>query len=91
MNVSIKGLDKVLVLQALWKNCKAQGVSPVHVPVRTEVSLEECKRGLTESCNFDYWKGKVLKVNLEGDEFDPSCYDRLNGEGAAQRAIDSIN
>jgi hypothetical protein len=39
---------------------------------------------------FDYLAGRVMKVNIEGDEFNPSLYDRDNGEGAAAKAIDSI-
>lgn len=35
-------------------------------------------------------KARVLKVELSGDEFDERLYDRDCGEGAAQRAVDSI-
>lgn len=33
---------------------------------------------------------RVLKVDLSGEEFDERLYDRDCGEGAAQRAVDSI-
>ncbi len=40
---------------------------------------------------FDYVYGRPLKVSLKNpDGFDPWGYDRDNGEGAAQRAIDSL-
>ena len=32
----------------------------------------------------------IMKVNLSGDEFDGWLYDRDNGEGAAQKAIDKL-
>jgi hypothetical protein len=44
---------------------------------------EELKHG----ANFDYLHGRVMKVDLSGDSFDPWLYDRDNGEGAASRAI----
>lgn len=40
--------------------------------------------------NFDYLKGRVMKVDLSGDEFDESLYDRDLGKGAAARAIQSL-
>jgi len=36
---------------------------------------------------FDYLYGKIMKVNLSGDEFSPTLYDRDNGEGSAFKAI----
>lgn len=40
---------------------------------------------------FDYLNGRAMKVDLSGDEeFSETLYDRDNGEGAAQRAIDAI-
>lgn len=40
-----------------------------------------------ERIYFDYLQGRVMKVDLAGDELDPRLYDRDNGEGAARRAI----
>jgi hypothetical protein len=40
--------------------------------------------------NFDYLKGRVMKVDLSGDEFDEGLYDRDVGDGAAARAIQSL-
>ena len=36
---------------------------------------------------FDYLYGRVMKVDLSKDTFDPFLYDRDNGQGAAERAI----
>jgi hypothetical protein len=43
-----------------------------------------------DTYNFDYLKGRVLKVNLSGDAFNDELYDRDLGEGAAQRVIDKL-
>lgn len=38
-------------------------------------------------CAFDYLHGRVMKVDIGGDELDPRLYDRDNGQGAAFAAI----
>lgn len=75
--VSILGLNKAQVLKTLWENSKAQGMSFLALP----------KEGLRLS---DCVAGKVIKVDFSGDSFDTWGYDRDNGEGAAQRAVDSL-
>jgi hypothetical protein len=37
--------------------------------------------------DFDYLKGRVIKVNLSGDEIDPWGYDRDNGQGAVEEIV----
>ena len=39
---------------------------------------------------FDYVKGRVMKVDLSGDEFSPRLYDRDNGQGAAEGVINAL-
>ena len=40
---------------------------------------------------FDYIRGRPMKVNLEGDEFDPLAYDCYNGgDGTAERLINTL-
>jgi len=43
-----------------------------------------------ENLSFDYLKGRVLKVDISGDELETQGYDRDNGQGAAARAIDAV-
>ena len=54
------------------------------------VTVEHCAGLLEKQTYFDYLYGRVLKVDLSGDGFDERLYDRDCGEGAAQRAVDSI-
>lgn len=52
---------------------------------------EEQANGILELTDkFDYLFGRVMKVNLSKDEFDPYLYDRDNGDRAAERALESI-
>lgn len=39
---------------------------------------------------FDYLHGRVMKIDLAGDELDPWAYDRDNGQGAAQEVVNSL-
>lgn len=98
--VSIKGMDKAEVLLALWQASQMQGMSFLGFLASGELTLEQAQKEIQErkhtgfdgkdSIYFDYLNGKVMKVDLGQDEFDPRLYDRDNGEGAAQRAIDNL-
>ena len=39
---------------------------------------------------FDYLYGRLMAVDLSGDEFDENMYDFVCGDGAAQKAVDSV-
>lgn len=92
--IDIKGLDKALVLKALYDNSVVQGLG--FLQARTSVTLEDHKAEIERlsatgaHLYFDYYHGRVMKVNITGDRFDPYLYDRDLGTGAAADAIDSI-
>lgn len=88
--VSIKGLDKAKVLKALYDNSHVQGLGFMHAAPEGTVTEDRCRELLEKNTAFDYLYGRVMKVDLAGDEFDERLYDRDCGEGAAQRAVDSI-
>lgn len=88
--VNIKGLDKARVLKALYDHSHIQGAGFLQAVPDGVVTVEHCAMLLGSQTYFDYLHGRVLKVELSGDEFDERLYDRDCGEGAAQRAVDSI-
>lgn len=89
--VKITGLDKAEVLAALYNNAKPMGLSVAEYNPYHTMLIPEAHHILKTTTNFDYLGGRVLKVDLSNDdEFDEWLYDRDNGTGAAQRAIDSI-
>jgi len=87
--VDIKGLDKARVLKALYDRGNIQGTGRF-AKNDTTVTVEICKAMVERSYRFDNMFGLSLNVDLDGDEFDESGYDRIYGAGAAQRAVDSI-
>jgi len=88
--VDIKGLDKARVLKALYDNSHAQGTAFFQSVPSGIVTVEYCEKLLKKTTRFDYLYGRVLKIDISGDAFDERLYDRDCGEGAAQRAVDSI-
>lgn len=90
--ISIKGLDKALVLQALYNDSKQQGLGVLDFTGKKPMTLEEAKNilGENEDFYFDYLNGRVLKSDITEDEFDPWLYDRDNGNGAAKRALEHL-
>ncbi len=50
----------------------------------------EIMAGEKKRIRFDYLHGRVMKVELGGNTLDPWLYDRDNGEGAAERALQPL-
>lgn len=88
--IDISGLDKRKVLMALYDGARPQGLGFLHFSVgpMTEAEAESL---LSKDRYFDYVNGRVMKVDLtDDDQFDERLYDRDNGDGAAQRAVERI-
>jgi len=89
--VSTSGLDKAAVLAALYNASRPQGLGFLHYEAR-DMTTEEARQLLTDfGTNFDYLKGRVMKIDLSSDlGFEEWLYDRDNGRGEAQRVIDRL-
>ena len=81
--------NKAKVLAALYNNSKPHGLGILHYDP-TPMSEEEATKLLRERTDFDYLKGRVLKIDLSEDQLDPSLYDRDLGHGAAERVISKL-
>ena len=88
--IDLKQYDKAEVLAALYNHSKPQGMGVLHYD-SANMTKKEAQECLKEYQDFDYLKGRIMKVDLSGDELDPCLYDRDNGEGAAERAIATIS
>lgn len=88
--VDIKGLNKAEVLAALYNNSKPQGLGFLNFDAKN-MMVAEAEEILKKTTDFDYLKGRVMKVNLSSDDsFEEWLYDRDNGNGAAEKAISSL-
>lgn len=100
--VNIKGLNKADVLAALHNATKPLGLGWNH-DLGRDMTVEEAqsiiKNGIDDMgfvkrghLMFDYVKGRPIKTDISGDEFDPRLFDRDAGEeGAAQKAISKLS
>lgn len=88
--INIKGLDKAEVLLALYNHSHYQGLG--FLDAVSSYTIEDARKDIKDnpSCYFDYLHGRVLKVNISGDEFSSTLYDRDCGEGAAEAAITEL-
>lgn len=87
--ISIAGLDKADVLAELYNAARPQGMGFTHFDPKPMGNTEAAEL-LKTTKYFDYVKGRVMKVEINGDELDPLLYDRDNGEGAAAKVIEAI-
>jgi hypothetical protein len=88
-NINISKYNKADVLIALYNGVKPQGMGFLHHNPEP-MSKAEASVLLLQGTYFDYVAGRVMKVDLSKDEFSPHLYDRDNGSGAAQSAINTI-
>lgn len=87
--IDISKLDKADVLTALYNNSRPLGLGFLHA-TPGDMTRAEAQGYLDEYTYFNYLKGRVMKVELGGDELDPRLYDRDNGRGAAQAALSHL-
>jgi hypothetical protein len=87
--ISLIGLDKAKVLAALYNASKPQGRGFMKYNP-APMTRETAEQLLQHGTYFDYLSGRVMKVDLSGDELDPWGYDRDNGQGAAKRVIAAL-
>lgn len=94
--IDISKMDKAEVLAKLYNASKAQGMGMLQF-VPGDMSVEEAREFLKKGTNdlgfrtvpmrFDYLQGRVMKVDLSGEQINEQLYDRDLGEGAAARAL----
>jgi hypothetical protein len=88
--MNITGLSKAKVLAVLYNNAKVQGRGFLQA-IDGDMSVEVAQAILDSGQkDFDYLYGRVMKVDLSGDEVDTWGYNRDNGENAAENVVDSI-
>jgi hypothetical protein len=87
--MNISGLDKAKVLAALYNRARQQGMGFLHARGSEAMTVEQAREKIAnnKSMYFDYLHGRVMKIDLSGDELDTELYNRDNGRGAAERII----
>ena len=88
--IDITGLDKAEVLKVLFDNSKQQGLGFMDATGAMPLEIKEARKLVNNQIYFDYLRGRVMKVDISKNDFNPRLFDRDNGEGAAERAINKI-
>jgi hypothetical protein len=85
--MNIKGLKKEAVLAALYNASKLQGMGFLHYNPKpmTEAEAAELLKRYEANPYFDYLYGRVMKIEISGDELDTGLYNRDNGIDAAEK------
>ena len=84
--IDISKLDKAAVLAALYNAARPQGMGFLHYTPE-DMTRDQAAELLKETANFDYLRGRVMKISLANDVLRTGLYDRDNGDGAAARAL----
>ena len=88
--VSLEGLDKTAVFAALFNRSKPQGLGFLQYDPE-EMTADTARERFNECSEyFDYVDGRVMKIDLSGDEMYTGGYNRDNGIGAAEAVIDTL-
>lgn len=87
--MNISNLDKAEVLVALYCRAQSQGLG-VLSPSPSNMTKEDAATILETTTYFDYLYGRVMKIDLSGNEVDTYLYNRDNGENAAENAIERL-
>ena len=75
--VDISGLDKILLLKALWKEAPiAPFYGECHVAIPKFSEVDAAKTLLCRNGYIDYLCGRPIKVNIKEDVCDALFYDR---------------
>ncbi len=95
--INIANLDKAEVLAALYNASKQQGIGVMDMRGREQMTVDQANAEIMVKKNlgagmlyWDYLYGRVMKSQIDVDEFDPYGFDRDNGTGAAANALEPL-
>lgn len=84
--MDISKMDKAEVLATLFNNSRPLGMGMLHYKNRN-MNVDEAREILKTQTDFDYLEGRVMKIDLSGNELRTGLYNRDNGENAAEKAL----
>ena len=88
--VYIGDLDKAAVLAWLFNCAHPFGMGFYHYQAR-DMAPDEAQKILDSGQTyFDYYEGRLMKVDLKGDEIRSYLWDQDYGDGSLQRAVDRL-
>ncbi len=86
--IDVKGIDKSMLLQALYNHARRGW--PDYGQMSRKLAHDLIGRTQPPMLSFNYLGNRPLKIDISGDSIDEYAYDRDNGIGAAQKAVDVL-
>lgn len=91
MSINIAGLDRDILLQALWENSAPASFFMFSIMAPPAFDIVRAKQELHRNGYADYICGRVIKADIySSDTVDPKMYDRDIGQGAFQKVVDKL-
>jgi len=87
--ISIQGLDKVKLLEYLWRAQNRASFFTFHPEKDPGFDMELAKSAVTTY--IDYFQGRAIKADLSADTVDPWLYDRDAGAGKFESIVKCFN
>lgn len=88
--MDITGLDKAQVLAVLYNKAKVQDMG-IYRFIKGDMEIKQAQFILDNGqYDFDYLYGRVMKIDLSGNEVNTCGYNLDNGENSAEKAVNSI-
>jgi len=84
--VDLKGMDKAVVLAALYNASVPQGFRLAHYNPKP-MTVEEARELLKKETWFDCINGRDMMVDFSGDTLSTRIYNCDHGPGAAEKVI----
>jgi hypothetical protein len=87
--LNVRDIAPAVLLAVLYNRARVQGLGVLHSSVGP-MEAEEAAALLMEQelpAYFDYLKGRVMKVEIDGKTLNPRLYDRDNGHKAAEECV----
>lgn len=94
--INIQGLKKEDILVVLYSNAKFHKYSAIKAATNitsndAKIDLDRAIKIDAERIYFNFYQGKVMNIDLTSDKyFNPLEYDKVNGQGTAEKAINSL-
>jgi hypothetical protein len=86
----IGGMDRALILAALYNRAQVQGMGFLQAKPGSMTVREAREILSTGQTYFDYLYGRVMKINLNTNDTDTRMYNRNNGTGAAEKVMSDL-
>jgi hypothetical protein len=88
--IDIKGIDKAELLAGLFNRSKPLGLGFLQGTPQ-EMTVEEARDIIASGqLDFDYLKGRPMKINIDGDTLNTWGYDGKLGKGVGQSVVEAL-